>query len=65
MGGVAAGWLLPRWWRWAPLVSATAAMLLVVPVLSAGKGLVGRRCPDALSGAVRARRRQRRSIGLV
>lgn len=29
---------LPRWWRWAPLVSATAAMLLVVLVLSGGRG---------------------------
>jgi len=65
MGEPLLRWLSPRWWRWAPLVSATAAMLLVVLVLSGGKGLVGRRCADALSGAVRARRRQRRSIGLV
>jgi hypothetical protein len=37
-----AGWLSLRWRRWAPLVSASAAMVLVVLVLVAGKGLVGR-----------------------
>ena len=37
-----AAWLSLRWRQWAPLVSASAAMTLVVVVLVAGKGLVGR-----------------------
>ena len=37
-----AAWLSLRWRRWAPLVSASVAMTLVVVVLVAGKGLFGR-----------------------
>jgi hypothetical protein len=37
-----AGWLSLRWRRWAPLLSAGAAMTLAVLVVVAGKGLLGR-----------------------